>query len=64
MLRRYSLNSIKNYVSAVRGLFEIASRKFIGPEEFNEDIIGKYVLRKVEKHLGICNSADSVWRIE
>lgn len=50
LLQRYSTNSIKNYVSAIRGFLEIASRKFEDPKEISEDDIEKYILWKVEKH--------------
>src|SRR5690625_4138975 len=50
VLQRYSTNSIKNYVSAIRGFLEIASRKFEHPKEISEDDIEKYILWKVEKH--------------
>src|SRR5690625_7435778 len=50
VLQRYSTNSIKNYVSAIRGFLEIASRKFEHPKEISEDDIEKYIMWKVEKH--------------
>ena len=50
VLQRYSTNSIKNYVSAVRGFLEIASYKFEYPKEISEEDIEKYILWKVEKH--------------
>ena len=50
ILQRYSLNSIRNYKSAVKSFLETAERKFSHPNELNEEMIEKYVLWKVQKH--------------
>lgn len=50
ILQRYSLNSIRNYKSAVKSFLETAEKKFSHPNELNEEMIEKYVLWKVQKH--------------
>ncbi len=50
ILQRYSLNSIRNYKSAVKSFLETAEKKFSHPNELNEVMIEKYVLWKVQKH--------------
>lgn len=49
-LRRYSLNSIRNYKSVVRSFLEISESEFSHLNESEEEIIEKYVLWKVDKH--------------
>jgi hypothetical protein len=44
ILQRYSLNSIRNYKSAVKSFLETAEKKFSHPNELNEEMIEKYVL--------------------
>ncbi|MFV0365635.1 MAG: site-specific tyrosine recombinase/integron integrase [Mangrovibacterium sp.] len=48
-LQRYSVNSIKNYCSAVRPFLQLASRKFDSPNQLGEDEIEKYVFWRIEK---------------
>lgn len=50
ILQRYSPNSIRNYISAVRTFLEVAEKKFSHPSELDEVLIEKYVLWKVQKH--------------
>ncbi len=50
ILQRYSPNSIRNYISAVRSFLEVAEKKFSHPNELDEASIEKYVLWKVQKH--------------
>lgn len=50
ILQRYSLNSIRNYKSAVKSFLETAEKKFSHPNELNQEMIEKYVLWKVQKH--------------
>jgi len=50
ILQRYSLNSIRNYKSAVKSFLETAEKKFSHPNELNEEMIEKYVLWKVQEH--------------
>ena len=50
ILQRYSPNSIRNYISAVRNFLEVAEKKFSHPNELDEASIEKYVLWKVQKH--------------
>lgn len=49
-LQRYSINSIKNYCSAVRQFLSIAAKSFDHPKELGEDEIERYVYWKIEKH--------------
>ena len=49
-IQRYSKNSIRNYLSAVKSFLELAQKKFSHPDEINEAVIEKYVLWKIEKH--------------
>ena len=50
ILQRYSPNTIRNYISAVRNFLEVAEKKFSHPVELDEASIEKYVLWKVQKH--------------
>lgn len=43
MLQRYSVDSIKNYCSAVRSFLQVAEKKFNLPDELSENEIEKYV---------------------
>ncbi len=49
IIQRYSVNSIKNYKSAIRSFLLIAEKKFNRPEELNEPEIEKYVYWKINK---------------
>lgn len=49
-LQRYSANSIKNYISAVKSFLQIAAKKFDHPDQLSESEIEKYVFWKIEKH--------------
>jgi site-specific recombinase XerD len=48
-LQRYSVNSIKNYNSAVRNFLQMAEKRFHRPDELNENEIEKYVYWKIKK---------------
>lgn len=50
ILQRYSINSIRNYKSAVKCFLEVAEKKFHDPNDLDEAIIEKYVLWKIQKH--------------
>ena len=49
-LQRYSPNSIKNYISAVRSFLKVALKRFDHPDQLSENEIEKYVFWKIEKH--------------
>ena len=49
-LQRYSPNSIKNYISAVRSFLKAALKRFDHPDQLSENEIEKYVFWKIEKH--------------
>ena len=48
-LQRYSVNSIKNYNSAVRNFLQMAEKRFHRPDELSENEIEKYVYWKIKK---------------
>ena len=50
ILQHYSVNSIRNYKSAVKSFLENAETNFSPSNEVDEEMIEKYVLWKVQKH--------------
>ena len=48
-IQRYSVNSTKNYCSAVRSFLQVAEKRFDQPDELGEKEIEKYVYWKIRK---------------
>ena len=48
-IQRYSVNSIKNYSSAVKSFLQVAEKRFHSPDELSENEIEKYVYWKIKK---------------